>query len=163
MAVFTNFAATLARQPSAASLAPRLKYLNFQKVLFRFWPMYQFSFLIDWAGMHGHTSVIKALAALSDRHGWSPVQWKDNNGWTPIHWAANNGHTEAVIALTALTDQPNAADCNGWTPIHWAARKGHTEVVRSLALLTESPNSADHNQWTPIHWAAMKGHTGPQI
>ena len=29
MAIFTNFAATLARQPSAASLAPRLKKSNF--------------------------------------------------------------------------------------------------------------------------------------
>ena len=33
VAVFTNFAVTLARQPSAASLAPRLNYHSFEMLI----------------------------------------------------------------------------------------------------------------------------------
>ena len=140
------------------------------------------------AASNGHTEIVKALVAGSDKpnvhhmFGWTPMHnaalyghtevvkfllsvTKNTNppshalGQTPMHSASMNGHTETVKALMACTDDPNASDNLGRTPMHEAAANGHTEVVKALVTYIDNPNPQDNLGRTPIYVAARNGHT----
>jgi ankyrin repeat protein len=79
---------------------------------------------IGFASLHGHTPIVRALAARGASTGVL-----DQEGHTLLHLACSNGHMDTARALVELGSPTTALDAAGRSAFHVACGSGHLEVA----------------------------------
>ena len=99
--------------------------------------------------------VLLLTAAVSASHAQTPPAAGERAHYTGLLAAASRGDAQAIEALTARGERPDARDAHGRTSLHVAAYGRHHQAMRALVAAGADPNALENDRYDIVTIAAV--------